>query len=96
MRLRIYIAFAVFVELYSLKELLDFLVLPRFLDQVRHRDLAGIEEHVFDKILNFLVPDFIRDGEYLEAGTAGTKHHELQLNMLEVVNLVKVKHVEQD
>ena len=94
MRLWLDVTFVAFIEFYGLEEILNFFVFPSFPNQVSHSDFAGVKENIFDKILDFFVLNLIGDGKYLKAGTTGTVHHKLQLNMLQIVNLIEIEHVE--
>ena len=95
-RLWLNIALVVLIEFYCFKEVLDFFILSTLPDEISDSNLTRIKENILNKILNFLVLYLIRDRKNLKTGTTATKDHKLQLNKLQIIDLIKIKHIKQN
>ena len=84
------------LKLYSLKEILNFLVLLGLPNQISHGYLLFFIKQILHELFNLLVCYIFCNGEYFVTCTTGAIDHKLQFNVFQEVNLIEIEHVEQN
>ena len=80
----------------SLEEILNFFILFWFSDEIGHCDFIFFVEEIFYELFDFIIVDLVWNWKYFETGAAGAIDHELEFDVLQVIYLVEIEHIEQN
>lgn len=83
----------IFIELYRLKKILNLFILFSLSDEISNGYFCVVKEYILHKIFDFLVIDLVRNGKNFKTGTTSAIHHKLQLDRLEIIDLIEIKHI---